>query len=152
MELTSSAFRDGELIPVDYSIHGIGVSPPLHIDGVPAAAESLALVVEDPDLPRLRRPSGMFDHWTVWNLPPCLTDLAAGATPPGDVGLNTYGSHEFVALAPPAGEEHNYFFYLYALDTRLDLPLETTKNELYDAMTGHVLAVCQLMGRFASPS
>lgn len=151
MELTSPAFREGEIIPVEYSIHGAGVSPPLRISGVPADAASLALVVEDPDLPRSRMPSGMFDHWTVWNIPVDTATIAAGAEPPGNTGLNTYGTHEYVPMAPPTGEEHTYYFYLYALDTRLDLPDSTTKNELYEAMTGHVLAVRTLSGRFAAP-
>lgn len=150
MRLTSPAFADGELIPRDYSIDGAGISPPLQISDVPTGTRSLALVVEDPDIPRTRRPSGMFDHWTVWNLPADLVELSAGTQPPGEVGLNSYGTNGFVALAPPVGSgEHRYYFYLYALDTMLDLPDGTTKGDVYAAMTGHVLAVASLMGRYA---
>lgn len=150
MRLTSPAFADGELIPRDYSIDGAGISPPLQISDVPAGTRSLALVVEDPDIPRTRRPSGMFDHWTVWNLPTDLVELSAGVQPPGEVGFNGLGTHEYVPLAPPVGSgEHRYYFHLYALDTVLDLPSDTTKADLYRAMTGHVLAVSSLMGRYA---
>lgn len=151
MKLESTAFSNGELIPVLYSVDGAGISPPLRISDVPDGTRSLALVVEDPDIPRTRRPSGMFDHWTVWNLPADLLELATGATPPGEVGLSSYGTHDFVAPAPPAGGgEHRYYFYLYALDTKLDLlPSETTtKTDLYTAMTGHVVAVASLLGRY----
>lgn len=150
MNLTSPAFANGKKIPRAYSVDGAGTSPPLRISDVPAGTKSLALVVEDPDVPRVRRPSGMFDHWTVWNLPPDLVELAGGATPPGDVGLNSFGTNDYVAPAPPAGSgEHRYFFYLFALDTRLDLPADTTtKADVYAAMTGHMLAVCSLMGRY----
>ena len=152
MKLESPAFASGEPIPIEYSVDGPGHSPPLQISDAPTGTQSLALVVEDPDIPRSRRPSGIFDHWTVWNLPADLVELPTGAQPPGRVGLTSYGTHEYVPPAPPPGSgEHRYYFHLYALDTLLDLPDDTTKADLFAAMTGHVLAVSSLMGRYARP-
>ncbi|HQR57491.1 MAG TPA: YbhB/YbcL family Raf kinase inhibitor-like protein, partial [Burkholderiaceae bacterium] len=51
MKLTSSAFEDHGSIPRKYTCEGADVSPPLTIEGVPANARSLALIVDDPDAP-----------------------------------------------------------------------------------------------------
>lgn len=146
MQLRSPAFAEGESIPDDYT----AMSPPLEFVDVPPTAKSLAVVMEDPDVPRDRRPAGMFDHWVVWNLAPGLKGLAAGQDPPGTVGRSTIGSNAYVGPAPPYGE-HRYSFYLYALDVVVDLPPDSTKADLYAAMSGHVVAVCALMGRYARP-
>src|SRR3974390_2964636 len=73
MILTSSAFREGELIPPKYTCDGENVSPPLRFDGVPETAKSLALVVEDPDAP-----SGTFVHWVLYHLPSSVRELREG--------------------------------------------------------------------------
>lgn len=146
MELRSDAFDDGRPIPPEYTQDGAGISPPLEFVDVPAKARSLALVIEDPDVPRIRVPSGVIDHWLVWNLPPDTGALAAGAEPPGTVGRVFRGIAGYVGPRPPVGEEHRYWFYLYALDTELELPADAVKQEVYDAMQGHVIEVASLMG------
>ncbi len=147
MRLISPAFAEGESIPDLYTIEGENTSPPFEISGVPDGAESLALVMEDPDVPRYLLASGMFDHWTVFNLPPDIEILEAAAEPPGVVGLNTYGRSDYAGPAPPDGE-HRYHFYLYALDCRIDLAAGSTKDDLYEAMTGHVIEVARLIGLY----
>jgi len=147
VHLTSPAFGDSGQIPSEFGADGHGVSPPLRVGDVPTGAVTLALVVQDPDIPRAKWPSGIFDHWVVWNLPANLAELLPGQIPPGDVGLSSYGTHSYVPPAPP--KEHRYYFYLYALDVRLDLPVDTTAAAgLFAAMVGHVLEVSCLMGRY----
>lgn len=51
--VTSSAFPDGQPIPARFSCDGDNVSPPLAWRGVPPAAQAVALVVDDPDVPRV---------------------------------------------------------------------------------------------------
>ena len=51
MSITSPVFRHESAIPQRYTCEGDDVSPPLVFDGVPTAAASLALIVEDPDAP-----------------------------------------------------------------------------------------------------
>jgi hypothetical protein len=44
---------------------------------------------------------------------------------------------------------HRYFFKLYAVDTLADLNAGATKNEVLNAIKGHILAKGQLMGRYS---
>jgi Raf kinase inhibitor-like YbhB/YbcL family protein len=70
MLLSSSVFHDGESIPSKYTCEGENINPPLSFDIVPAGTRSLALIMEDPDVPKTFRPDGMWDHWVVWNMAP----------------------------------------------------------------------------------
>ncbi|ACV11652.1 Glyoxalase/bleomycin resistance protein/dioxygenase [Halorhabdus utahensis DSM 12940] len=47
--LTSPAFEDGTPIPREYGYTERNVNPPLSVSGVPGAAVSLAIVMDDPD-------------------------------------------------------------------------------------------------------
>ena len=66
MELTSSAFADGAEIPRKYGYKDENVSPPLTISGIPPKAESLALIMEDPDAKEAV--GKVWVHWVVWNI------------------------------------------------------------------------------------
>src|SRR5579864_697320 len=77
LNVTSSAFTAGSVIPVPYSCKSPKVeSPPLAWKGVPADAKALVLIVKDPDAP-----NGTFIHWVVYNLPVTLTRLDGNAPP-----------------------------------------------------------------------
>src|SRR3989454_5607332 len=73
MELKSSAFTAGEMIPKKYTCDGPDVSPPLSWSDVPAGAKSLALIADDPDAPM-----GTWVHWVAWNIPPNARGLEEG--------------------------------------------------------------------------
>jgi Raf kinase inhibitor-like YbhB/YbcL family protein len=147
--LTSSAFEPGEPIPKDYTADGRNVSPPLSCGDVPSGARSLALICEDPDAPR-----GLFTHWVLFNLPAGLTDLgkavpAQATLPDGSTqGTNSFGKLGYGGPSPPPGKPHRYVFRLFALDTRLDLPPSTTRDQLLAAMAGHVLGRGELIGTY----
>ncbi len=147
MKLTSSAFKDGSTIPSLYTCEGKNINPPLEISTVPSHAKSLALIVDDPDVPKTLRPDGIYDHWIVFNIPPNTHKIAEHSPPPGIQGRSTNGKNQYVGPCPP-DREHRYFFKLYALDTMLDLSAGATKKEVERAMQGHIAAQCQLMGRY----
>lgn len=144
LQLTSPAFDDGEPIPEKYGRAYENVNPPLEIASVPSEAESLALVMDDPDAP-----SGTFDHWLVWNIPPDIDRIPEGWDPPSEVveGENGFGNAGYGGPRPP--EEHTYRFELDALDAALELDASAGKEQLGDATDGHVLARTQLTGTFA---
>lgn len=142
MKISSSAFTDGGSIPSKYTCDGNDTSPPLTFAGVPTAAKSLALIVDDPDAP-----GGTFDHWIVWNIPADATSVAEGQSPQGVAGRNGFGKNGYGGPCPPGGE-HRYFFKLYALDTMVNLPQSSTKANLQKAMSGHTLAEAQTMGKY----
>jgi hypothetical protein len=129
LSLMSSAFEHISSIPVRYTCDGAKVSPPLTISGVSPEAKSLVLIMEDPDVPKSVRADGMWNHWIKFNLPPTLTTMEEGKDPGGVSGINTSGNLKYVPPCPP-DREHRYFFYLYSLDTMLDLKEGATKTEV----------------------
>jgi Raf kinase inhibitor-like YbhB/YbcL family protein len=149
MQITSTAFEHGDMIPAEYTADGADVSPALTWGKVPAASKSLALICDDPDAP-----AGTWVHWVVWNLPPTSSGLPK-AVPHGDTidggglqGKNGSGKLGYSGPAPPSGT-HRYFFKLYALETVLDLPAGSSKADLLKAMEGHVIGSGELMGRYS---
>lgn len=144
MQLSSNAFQTNSALPVDYTCNGRGVSPPLSISGVPAEAQSLALIMHDPDAVGGRD----FLHWSVWNLPPDTTAIDEGHLPAGAVqGTNDYPKQEYGPACPPAGSgTHHYIFDVYALDIVLDLPAGSSRDELEDVIKNHTLTTAQLVG------
>lgn len=147
MKLNSSVFKEGDIIPSAYTCEGKNINPPLEITGAPPNAKSLVLIMDDPDVPKTLRPDGMYDHWIVFNMPPNTHKIAEHSIPYGIQGKSTNGKNQYVGPCPP-DREHRYFFKLYALDTLLDLPAGATKKEVEKAMHGHIIAQCQLMGRY----
>jgi Raf kinase inhibitor-like YbhB/YbcL family protein len=146
LELTSPAFDDGEAIPVRHTADGEGSSPPLGWSYVPEGAAAMALIVHDPDAP-----SGDFVHWLAWNLDPEAGGIEEGVPAPVQ-GTHGFGRPGWAGPSPPEGHgPHRYFFRLYALDTELDLEPGAAREQLEDAIDGHVLAEAQLMGTYERP-
>jgi Raf kinase inhibitor-like YbhB/YbcL family protein len=149
LELTSAAFQEGDTIPSRHTCDGPDLSPPLAWSAPPDGAQSLALTCDDPDAP-----VGTWVHWLLYDLPPDATALAEGIPPDeepatgGRHGRNSWGEVGYGGPCPPPGPAHRYFFKLYALDVRLDLPAGATQKELLKAIEGHILAEGQLMGLY----
>jgi Raf kinase inhibitor-like YbhB/YbcL family protein len=143
MKIISSAFQEGASIPSKFSCDGANTSPPLQIADVPSGAKSLALIVDDPDAP-----SGLFTHWTVWNISPQLNTIAEGSAPKGVQGTNDFGKSGYGGPCPPSGT-HRYYFKIFALDRELDLPFGAKRGQLDEAMKGHIVAQGELMGRYS---
>jgi Raf kinase inhibitor-like YbhB/YbcL family protein len=142
--IRSPAFEHGRPIPVRFTDDGEDVNPELQLAGVPAAAKSLALIMDDPDAPM-----GTWVHWVVWGISPEDTVIPEDGLPAGAAeGLNSWGRSGYGGPAPPSGT-HRYFFKAYALDTTLELPSTATKKELEAAMEGHVIARAQIMGTYS---
>ncbi|MDE3055325.1 MAG: YbhB/YbcL family Raf kinase inhibitor-like protein [Verrucomicrobiota bacterium] len=147
MKLLSPSFQNGEKIPARYTCDGENHSPPLHIRDVPKEAKSLVLIMDDPDVPAWVRKDQMFDHWVLFNIAPDTTEIAENRPPLGIHGKNSSGENSYVGPCPP-DREHRYFFKLYALNKILSLPGGVSKKEVEKAMQGHIIAECDLMGRY----
>ncbi len=143
--IKSGAFEPGGLIPARHTCDGENMSPPLLISGTPAGTASLALVMDDPDAP-----AGTWVHWVLYDMPPGLSAIGEGETPPGTLGVGTSGASGYRGPCPP-DREHRYFFRLYALDAPTGLSAGATKADLERAIEGHVLDVAELMGRYDRP-
>ncbi len=144
--ITSSSFKEGEMIPSKYTCDGLDISPPLKWEQVPQGTKSFAIIMDDPDAPM-----GTWVHWVVWNIPAETNSLAAGeGTPLPDgskQGVTSAGTNGYHGPCPPGGA-HRYYFKIYALDTMLNLPESSKKQDLLDAVKGHILAQGSLMGKY----
>jgi Raf kinase inhibitor-like YbhB/YbcL family protein len=144
----SSAFQEGGMIPSKYTCDGQDISPPLAWTGVPETAKSIALIADDPDAPM-----GTWVHWVMWNVPPNVHELAENVAKDPELpdgsrqGMTDFKRPGYGGPCPPSGT-HRYYFKIYALDKKLDLPGSTKKADLLKAMDGHVLAEGQLMGKY----
>jgi len=141
LTITSSVFKNKSVIPAKYTCDGEDVNPPLSVEGVPEGTESLVLIVDDPDAPM-----GTWDHWVVWDIPP--TKRIEENSVPGTEGLNDFGKHSYGGPCPPSGT-HRYFFKVYALDTKLDLPSNSRKRNVEKAMEGHILTKGEIIGLYS---
>jgi Raf kinase inhibitor-like YbhB/YbcL family protein len=152
MKLTSPAFEDGGRIPQTYTCDGDRLlSPALTIDGIPEGTESLALVVDDPDVPKALLPEGHFVHWVLFNIPPSTSSIPEGGSV-GIAGANGRGDKNYTGPCPPPDHEpttHRYIFALHALDTRLDLPEGASKDAVESAMENHILETAELIGTYS---
>lgn len=152
MTLMSSAFTHQSPIPARYTGEGKGVSPPLAWSGVPEAAQSLVLIVDDPDAPDPRAPKVTWVHWVLYNIPVKAVGLSEGVTPArlpvGTCeGLNDWRRKGYGGPMPPVGR-HRYFFKLYALDTVLSESGALTKAQVERGMAGHILDKAELVGTY----
>ncbi|WP_440995734.1 YbhB/YbcL family Raf kinase inhibitor-like protein [Arhodomonas sp. SL1] len=141
MRLSSPAFTDGGLIPWRYTAPNANELPPLHIEGVPAPAHSLALILEDVD-----SPLGTVTHWLAWNIPPETRSLNAVNLPEDcRIGTDSFGKVGYLGPIPPEGQ-HHYRFTVLALDAELELEDGATRPQLERAMKGHVLDRAEVSG------
>lgn len=102
MQLTSTSFQDGEVIPGEYTFcipaaegHvclGANRNPQLAWSGAPAGTRSFALICHDPDVPSRGEdvnqegrtvpaslPRVDFFHWVLLDIPATTTEIAAGS-------------------------------------------------------------------------
>jgi len=148
LQLTSSAFENGQPIPKRHTGDGEDVSPSLVWSDPPKETKAFALICDDPDAPR-----GTWVHWVMFNLPAHARELAeavpisATLTTGAKQGTNDFGNLGYGGPAPPRGKPHRYFFKLYALDRTLDLAAGATKDQILAACQGHILTEAQLMGK-----
>jgi Raf kinase inhibitor-like YbhB/YbcL family protein len=152
LSLTSPAFAPGGEIPAAFTCEGRDISPAIAWTGVPPAAKSLVLIVDDPDAPDPLAPKMTWVHWVLYNLPPSTPGLAEAVAsrelPAGSrEGTNDWKRTGYGGPCPPIGR-HRYFHKLYALDVVLPELGPATKAQVEAAMKGHVLAQAELVGTY----
>lgn len=147
LDVTSPAFIAGATIPTRYTCDGDDLSPPLAWSAGPAGTASFALIADDPDAP-----GKTWVHWVAWDLPGTARGVPEGVGPTAAElrqGQNDFRKPGYGGPCPPRGHgPHRYYFRVYALDRRIDVPLGATRATLDAAMKGHVLATGELMGKY----
>lgn len=151
MQVTST-FSAKTVMPKQYTGEGADESPPLHIDGIPPEAKTVAVIMDDPDAP-----VGTFTHWVLWNYPVSGPSIAlpqgllkTGKLPNGALqGITDFGRQGYNGPMPPRGHGiHHYHIKVYALDSALSIPNTRAKADLERAMKGHILAQAELVGLY----
>lgn len=197
MKIRSDSFAQGQPIPSEFALgapdgFGGNRNPHLAWTGAPDGTQSFVLLCIDTDAPTdaslagkagveipVEHPRGEFVHWAVVDLPPEMTELAAGSCSDGVTkggkgpcqgegarqGLNDYtgwfanddsgmkGEYfGYDGPYPPPNDlrTHRYFFRLFALDVaKLDVPEVFTAHDALRAMHGHVLAEASTWGSYS---
>jgi Raf kinase inhibitor-like YbhB/YbcL family protein len=156
LTLTTTAFEDGGIIPDKYtqSAGPSAVSPRLVWSHVPEGTVSFALILHDPDVAIQKKTEDVL-HWMAFNIPGSARELQEGVPanaklPDGTIqAKNRRGAVGYMGPgAPAAGPNHHYTFELFALDTKLDLGADATRDEVLKAIDGHILGKGVLTGRF----
>ena len=154
LSLKIPVFADGASIPAKYTCDAASaVSPAIEISDIPSGTASLALIMDDPDIPAVfkqQRGISEYVHWVLFNIPATTTEIAEGGSA-GVAGANGGGQNAYTGPCPPPQyepSEHRYIFKLYALDQILPVPSGATKDMVEKAMDGHILVETQYTGRY----
>ena len=154
LALSSPDFEDGGVIPNKYTQADPNpVSPKLEWKNVPAGTQTFVLLMHDPDVAMGKKTDDV-THWMAFNIPGTATELAQGQSADAKLAdgtvqiVNTGRKVGFMGSGAPPGPYHHYTWELFALDTKLDLGPDATRDQVVSAMQGHILGKGVLVGRF----
>ena len=147
--VTSPTLKANEVVPIDHTADGKNLSPALAWSGAPANTKQFALIYDDPDV-AFGNPPQSFVHWVVYKIPgtakglPAELPMDAVLTAPADIagsiqGLSGFKRTGYRGPAPPPGKPHHYTWTVYALDAELPLAEGLNRNQLLEAMQGHII-------------
>lgn len=148
LQIQCPSFGEDGQIPKKHTGFGENISPEFLIDGLAENVASMAIMMDDLDVPII----GCFTHWLIWNLPAAsriAENIPYGAeTVLGAKQGIAYGKHRYAGPKQPPfiRKSHRYRFAVYALDCMLDLPADSSKEKLLNAMSGHVLQSGEIIG------
>ena len=135
--ITCSDFDEGAEIPKKFGYKFENEEPNISFNRPPSSTTTLALIMDDPDA--MGAVGKVWLHWLQYH------NLTESSPVEGKTDFDEIG---YGGPAPPDGR-HTYVFKAYALDTELELKEGFSKQELEDAMKGHILAEAKLTGTFA---
>ena len=138
--IISDDFKDGEEIPKECGYKHGNEKPDIDFLNTQNFPGPLAIIMDDPDA--MAVVGKVWVHWLAYrNTDDWDNDIVTE-------GKNDFGEIGYGGPAPP-DKRHTYVFKAYELDTDLDLNEGYSKQELEDAMKGHILAEAKLTGTFA---
>lgn len=148
--LKSSAFTEGQRIPDRFTCVGADFSPELTWDPAPAGTQELVLIMDDPDAPM-----GTWNHWILYGMSPDMTSLPEKVARDAEVqgvgmqGVTSFRRTGYGGPCPPPGPTHRYFFKLYALNAKTNLPPGAPLKQVEAAIKDRIIANAQLMGTYS---
>jgi len=155
--LTSTSFQDGGVIPDKYSMASSSpVSPALSWTGAPANTGAFAIIMHDLDtMPRAAGPDNL--HWLIFNIPAGTTSLPEGVAntaqlPDGSTQLVNGGNKIGYLPLGARGVYHHYVIELYALDGKIPVTPQGSRQDATSEILAHTLAHAAYVGRFHLPN
>jgi Raf kinase inhibitor-like YbhB/YbcL family protein len=153
LQVTSTSATNGAIAD-RAGCKGPGLSPEVSWSSPPPGTKSFALVMDDREsiVGHLHR--HYFTHWLAFNMPAERRELTEGLQkqplPDGtQQGKSDVGNFGYFGPCPNAGSTHHYAITVYALDTTLGLPADTTGRQLLPAIDGHILARGEFLGTYS---
>ena len=135
--ITCSDIDEGTEIPKKFGYKFENEEPNISFNRPPSSTTTLALIMDDPDA--MGAVGKVWLHWLQYH------NLTQSSPVEGKTDFDEIG---YGGPAPP-DKRHTYIFKAYALDTELELKEGFSKQELEDAMNGHIIAEAKLTGTFA---
>lgn len=163
--VTSTAWPDGGEVPMRNAGRGENKSPAFEFHwnlgtnpaSAPDTLKTYAVILHDVENSSNKTTIDTL-HWTAFNIPGTAKGISEGlgsgdlpdGTRNGPGIASARGGNPPGYFGPGAGPGpiHHYVFEFYALDTKLDLPANTTRDDLLKAMDGHVIGKAGWFGRF----
>ena len=166
LSVSSPAWADGGEVPMHHAGRGDNKSPAFEfhwtVGNNPSAApdglQTYAIIFHDIENSTNKTAVDTL-HWSAFNIPGSTKTLPEGLGS-GDLPDGTRNGPGILAGRGPSGyfgpgagpgPFHHYVFEFYALDTKIDLPATTSRDELMKAMDGHVIGKAAYVGRFHAP-
>ncbi len=163
LSVTSTSFADGSEVPMKYSFYGENKLPEFTFHWsngdtpaqAPAGLQSYVVIFHDIENASQKGPVDTL-HWSAFNIPGTAKGLpegmGGGDLPDGTrngpgIGAGR-GAPAYFGPGAGAGPFHHYVWEFYALDTKLDLPADTTRDAIMKGMEGHVIGKAAYVGRF----
>ena len=135
--ISSSYFEEGGEIPKQCGYKHQNDDPSIQWHNQPENGKCQVWITDDPD--------AMEAVGKVW-----VHDLGYNNATSNHLveGKNDFGEIGWGGPAPP-DKPHTYVFKAYVLDIELELKEGYSKQELEDAMKGHIIAEAKLTGTYA---
>ena len=137
----SSVFEEDTFIPVLHTCQWKNINPEIRVWNIPADAESLALIMDDPDAP-----NGTFVHWVAWNIPiGSITEWSSGKGKYME-WINSIWKDSYLWPCSPVWHWiHHYYIQVFALDAMLELDWIVDNERLLKEMEWYVLSEWELV-------
>ena len=164
-ELSSTAFTSGGEIPVIHACEDLGgnnYSPQLSWQNAPENTDSFVIIVDDETAP-CGTGANACVHWNLFNIDGSVSSLMEDVSPAeivdeggnSDVveGLTYANTNDYEGPCPPAGNEHTYYFKIYALSSdhpEMEQAQSLTSSEFEADHASHILGEAEISGTFRS--
>jgi len=152
IEISSPAFKDGETIPKKYGCKyngGKDISIPINFSNVPKNAQSIVLIMDDPDAKKVVGKTWV--HWILSDIPPDtknLNEVKYGKLGIGVAGKNSDRSKKYFGPCPPKNE-HQYNIKAYSLNTKLEKSLKALTQEKFEKLyENEIISSFMISGKF----